>query len=75
MHSAFNLSGFPDSMFTQLFFCWKGYALSGDIAPRNKHFYYYYFEEDEIIFENIRQSWIICFLCRGCDFVLIYLVP
>ena len=46
MHSAFNLFVFPNSMFTLLllfvlFFIWKGYELSGEIALKNKHYYYY----------------------------------
>ena len=49
MHSAFNLFVFPNSMFTPLLlfflniFLWKGYELSGEIAPKNNHYYYYYY--------------------------------
>ena len=44
MHSAFNLLVFPNSMFTPLllFFIWKGYELSREIALKNNHYYYYY---------------------------------
>ena len=42
MHSAFNLFVFPNSMFTPLlFFKWKGYVLSEEIALTNNHYYYY----------------------------------
>ena len=39
MRSAFNLFVFAKSMFT-LFFIWKGYVLSGEIALNDNHYYY-----------------------------------
>ena len=46
MHTAFNLLLFPESMFSPLlFFVWKGYVLSGEIALKNNHYYYYYMTE------------------------------
>ena len=48
MHSAFNLFVFPNSMFTPLlliFYIWKRYELSGEIALRNNHYYYYYISD------------------------------
>ena len=42
MHIAFNLLVIPNSMFTPLlFFNWKGYVLSGEIALKYNHYYYH----------------------------------
>ena len=44
MHSAFNLFVFPNYMFTSLlfffllYFLWKGFELSGEIALKNNHY-------------------------------------
>ena len=40
MRSAFNHLVFPNSMFTP-FSMWKGYVLSGEIAPKTNHYYYH----------------------------------
>ena len=42
MHIAFNQLVFPNLMFTPIFYAWKGYVLSGEIALKNNHYYYYY---------------------------------
>ena len=56
MHIASNLLVFPNSMFTPLlFFHWKCYVLSGEIALKNNHYYYYYYFIDALsLGENAR---------------------
>ena len=73
-------------MFTLLlFFYWKGYVLSGEIALKNNYYYYYFFSHDSfnwslysicdfilfILF--IHYSWYMCFP-EYCSILLITIV-
>ena len=81
MHSAFNLFIFPNYMFTSLllfffflyffiYFLWKGYELSGEIALKNNHYYYYclnYFKVDFVSLKTIINDINLTNRVQACD--------